>query len=81
MCRAGECECIKTEEGADFDIENIWEMYVTQTVESITNLIILPLAIFGNSNEYVVRKLTCVFEFSEFKKFFLTFLIYMILIG
>ena len=37
--------------------------------------------LFGNSNEYVVRKLSCVFEFSEFKKFFLTFLIYLILIG
>ena len=26
--------------------------------------------LFGSSNEYVVRKLTCVFEFSEFKKIF-----------
>ena len=39
MCRLGECECVNTEEGADFAIGNIWEMYVAQTVESITNLI------------------------------------------
>ena len=39
MCRVGECECINTEEGADFAIGNIWEMYVAQTVEGITNLI------------------------------------------
>ena len=39
MCRVGECECVNTEEGADFAIGNIWEMYVTQTVEGITNLI------------------------------------------
>ena len=39
MCRVGECECINTEEGADFAIGNIWEIYVAQTVEGITNLI------------------------------------------
>ena len=39
MCRVGECECFNTEEGADFAIGNIWEMYVAQTNEGITNLI------------------------------------------
>ena len=39
MCRVGECECVNTEEGAVFAIGNIWEMYVAQPVEGITNLI------------------------------------------
>ena len=39
MRRLGECHCVNTEEGADIAIGNIWEMYVTQTVEGITNLI------------------------------------------
>ena len=39
MYREGECECFNTKEGADFAIGNIWELYVAQTVEGITNLI------------------------------------------
>ena len=39
MCRVGQYECINTEEGTDFAIDNIWEMYVAQTFEGITNLI------------------------------------------
>ena len=38
MSKVGECKCVNTEEGADFAIGSIWEMYVAQTVENITNL-------------------------------------------
>ena len=37
MCRVG--EGVNTKEVADFAIGNIWEMYVAQTVERITNSI------------------------------------------
>ena len=35
MCKVGECECVNTEEGADFAVGNIWEMYGAQTAEGI----------------------------------------------
>ena len=64
MYKVGECECVNTEEGTDFAIGNIWEMYVAQTVEGITNLIKVKYCFSCDVQGWVAERSR------EFKRYF-----------